>query len=129
MTTNNLWGHEQSESLRHDADYELEVLLLEINELIVGRMEELGWRKVDLANRLGVSRPFVTKLLDGNANLTLKTLVKVTNALGIKLKVDSLPWHVADFLASRDEYLPIDWASALTSQEEIEDDGPLAVAA
>ena len=128
MTTKNHWGDEQSEILRHDADYELEVLLLEINELIVGRMEELGWRKVDLANRLGVSRPFVTKLLDGNGNLTLKTLVKITNVLGLKLRVNTLPRHLVDFLSSREEFLPVD-RTAVASQEENGDAGSLAIAA
>jgi transcriptional regulator with XRE-family HTH domain len=104
------------------------MLLLEVNDLIVKRMHELGWRKADLAERMGVSRPFVTKLLDGNANLTLRTLVKITNVLGIKLRVAALPQHVADFLASREEFLPVD-RTAVTSQEEIGDAGPFAIAA
>jgi plasmid maintenance system antidote protein VapI len=42
----------------------------------------------ELASRLGVSRPMVSKLLGGEANVTLETMVKATNCLGSKLHVN-----------------------------------------
>ncbi len=90
------WVTQEMAQTRAEPEYELERLLLEVNELLVERMQTLGLRKTDLANRLGVSRAFVTKLLEGNENITLKTLVKVTNALQSRLSVDILPRHIAE---------------------------------
>jgi len=95
MNATNLWGAQESFELRDNPEYELEALLLDVNERIVQRMNEIGWRKSDLAKALGVSRPFVTKLLDGNANLTMKSLIKVANVLGMKVLLDMMPRELA----------------------------------
>lgn len=54
-------------------------------------MEEKKVSKAELARRLGTSRAYVTKLLGGNANFTLATMVKVAMALDGAVRV-----HVAD---------------------------------
>lgn len=90
MTTK-AWAKSRINQLRHDPEFEAELLLLDINELIVHRMNDLGWRKADLAQRLGVSRAFITRFLGGNTNMTLGTLVKVANALGTRVNVELLP--------------------------------------
>jgi transcriptional regulator with XRE-family HTH domain len=98
------WATRELDKFRHTPEYELDRLLLETNELIVARMDSLGWRKADLAQRLGVSRAFVTKLLGGNENITLATLVKVANVLGVKVQVDLLPRHVAESIQTAEFY-------------------------
>jgi transcriptional regulator with XRE-family HTH domain len=92
------WAARELNELRHDPEFELEMLLLDVNERILARMNDLGWRKVDLANRLGVSRAFVTKLLNGNDNIKLGTLIRIANALGSKVEIEMLPRHVVEFL-------------------------------
>lgn len=79
---------------RHDVDYVLERLLLDINEQIVERMQSRGLRRSELASRMGVSRAFVTQLLRGNPNITLKTLVKFTQALNLALDIRLTPQHL-----------------------------------
>lgn len=54
-------------------------------------MEEKKVSRAELARRLGTSRAYVTKLLDGNANFTLATMVKVAMALEGALHV-----HISD---------------------------------
>ena len=88
---NTTWATEELNSLHGNPDYELERLLLDINEKIVDRMDMLAWRNVDLAQHLDVSRAFVTKLLNGNTNMKLSTLVGVANALGVQVSMDLLP--------------------------------------
>lgn len=79
------------EQRRNDPDYEFEVLLLEVNRQISALMKSEGVRKVDLAGRLGVSRAFITKLLRGETNVTLKTLVRVAIALNAEFKIQFVP--------------------------------------
>lgn len=49
------------------------------------RMEGEGITKADLARRLGTSRAYVTKMLRGDANFTVASMVRVARALGARL--------------------------------------------
>ena len=75
----------------NDPASELYGVLLDVTEGIVKRMIEQGVRRTDLAERLGTSRAYVTKLLDGQENMTLKTLVRVANALEMKVDAKFVP--------------------------------------
>ncbi len=75
----------------HDPHYELYGVLLDVTEGIVKRMIEQNVRRTDLAERLGTSRAYITKLLDGQENMTLKTLVRVANALEMKVDTKFVP--------------------------------------
>jgi ribosome-binding protein aMBF1 (putative translation factor) len=48
-----------------------------------------GLRQIDLAEKLNVSPQQVSKIMQGNENLTLETLDKLERVLGISLLVDS----------------------------------------
>jgi transcriptional regulator with XRE-family HTH domain len=61
--------------------------MLELNEQIHDAMKAKGVSRSELADRLGTSRAFITKLLSGHENVTLKTLVRVANALDCSLEV------------------------------------------
>ena len=74
-----------------DPESELYGVLLDVTEGIVKRMIERNVRRTDLAERLGTSRAYVTKLLDGQENMTLKTLVRVANALEMKVDTKFIP--------------------------------------
>ena len=60
---------------------EQERLILEVTESIANVMNEYGVSRAELAKRLGKSPAFVTKLLRGNNNFTLRTLSDVFFAL------------------------------------------------
>ncbi|MHB8376504.1 MAG: helix-turn-helix domain-containing protein [Dehalococcoidia bacterium] len=80
-----------TEANRHTPEFELEWLLLDLEEQIWAAMQAQGIARSELAERLGTSRAFVTKLLSGHENLTLKTLVRVANALEIKVELRMRP--------------------------------------
>jgi transcriptional regulator with XRE-family HTH domain len=82
------WFEEQLRRDENDPEALLEDLLLDINEQIVVAMEEQGLTRAALAERLGVSRAFVTQLLNGKPNLTLKTLIQIAVALGARVRVE-----------------------------------------
>jgi len=69
-----------------------EELILEVTEALARALEEQGLQKQELAKRLGKTKGYVTQLLSGGKNLTLRTLAAVADALGrsVQLKlVDS----------------------------------------
>ncbi len=70
-----------------DPQFIAEGLLLDINEQLVKLLQEQGVSKSVLAQRLGVSNAYISKLLNGNENLTIKQLVKIATVLGCKIDV------------------------------------------
>ena len=50
-------------------------------------MKELGLSQTDLARRMNVSRPYVTKVLRQDVNFSFRTAAKLANAL----KMDFFP--------------------------------------
>lgn len=54
---------------------------------VILQMKRLGLNQTDLAKRMKVSRPYVTKLLSGDVNITFGTALRLANAL----QMDFLP--------------------------------------
>ena len=54
---------------------------------ILLRMKELGVSQTELARRMKVSRPYVTKVLSRDVNFSFRTAAKLANAL----KMDFFP--------------------------------------
>ncbi len=54
---------------------------------ILLRMKELGVSQSDLAKRMKVSRPYITKVLHQDVNFSFRTAAKLANAL----KMDFFP--------------------------------------
>jgi len=65
-----------------------ECAILELTELICRIMQETGVGRAELARRLGKTKGYVTQLLDGRANMTLRTIADVFTALGRTIRFD-----------------------------------------
>ncbi|HSS77413.1 MAG TPA: helix-turn-helix transcriptional regulator [Thermoanaerobaculia bacterium] len=65
--------------------------IVEFTEDLCRLMKEKNVSRSELAKRIGTSRAYVTKLLGGNANFTLATMVKLAFALDGAVHV-----HIAD---------------------------------
>lgn len=87
--------HEFLEVPEHRKLYEQERLLVDANELLVGIMEKHGISRANLAKRLGKSKAFITQVLRGKRNLTLRTLADLFGAMECRLVMEALPWHEA----------------------------------
>jgi len=48
---------------------------------ILRRMKELGMSRTELARRMNVSRPYITKALSGDVNFTFATAIRFAQAL------------------------------------------------
>lgn len=68
-------------------EYRLQALVLEISDCVTSRLQLQGISQAELARRLGVSRPMITKLLTGDSNFQLRTLLRLAEALEMELKV------------------------------------------
>lgn len=75
--------------------YVIEGLVAEAGEFIARLMEERKVKKAELARRLGKSRAYVTQMLSGSANLTVRTLAEVAYALGVEVKLEAVPLEAA----------------------------------
>ncbi len=52
---------------------------------MLDRMEKLGLTQKMLAERMGCSQQYVSKVLRGRENLSLETLCKIENALNLQI--------------------------------------------
>ena len=95
------WFERKLAASKDTPEYELEWLLLDIEEALHTSMEAQGITRSELADRLGTSRAFITKLLGGQENLTLKTLVRVANALEMKVDARFVPRERAAKVAKK----------------------------
>ncbi|HSF42148.1 MAG TPA: helix-turn-helix transcriptional regulator [Thermoanaerobaculia bacterium] len=68
-------------------DYWREAAIIEFTEGLCRRMEEKKISKAELARRMGTSRAYITRLLGGDANFTLGTMVKLALAVDGSLEV------------------------------------------
>ncbi len=68
-------------------EFELEWAWLHITEALLAEMEAQGVNRTELARRVGKSKPWVTKVLSLESNPTLKSLVILARALGLRWEV------------------------------------------
>ena len=66
-----------------------ERLVVEITELMCKAMKESGVKRGQLAERLNKSKGRITQILNGETNLTLRTVADVFTALGKTLMVST----------------------------------------
>lgn len=69
------------ESVDHQRAFAEEALILDVTENIWALMDERNVTKAELADRLGRSKAFVTQVLNGSRNMTLRTLADIAFAL------------------------------------------------
>ena len=71
--------------------YQQERAIQEVTELICALMDERGINRTELAKRLGRSKGYITQLLDGQANMTLRTISDVFTAIGLSIHFQDGP--------------------------------------
>lgn len=77
------WLDESEENRRL---YAQEDLILQVTEAIWERMSELNVSKKDLAEKLGRSKSYITQVLSGSRNMTLRTLADIAFTLDMEPK-------------------------------------------
>ena len=64
-----------------------ERLILEVTEGIWTILDEKQISKADLAGRLNKSKAYISQLLNGNRNMTLRTLADIVHVLGANIDI------------------------------------------
>ena len=91
------WLKEEREKRGRDYRYYLYRLINEVTDKIENLMELQGLSRKQLAERLGVSKSTISRILDGNRNMTLETLTKVAYALGCRAQIELKPLIADEF--------------------------------
>lgn len=79
------------EAARNSFDYRLEKVLFNVAEQACKLVEGQGISRSELAQRLAVTPAYITKLLNGNPNLTIKSLLRLSDVLGQTLEIRFTP--------------------------------------
>jgi len=81
----------QQDVLMQDPEFRrlfaIESLAGSASNIIAELMEQQGVNKAELAKRLKKSRSWITQLLSGKANMTIRTLAEVAHALGGEVEI------------------------------------------
>ncbi len=83
------------EDPKHMRLYQQERAIYQVTELLESLMKELGVSRAELAKRLGKSRGWITQLLDGDSNKTIRTVADAFAALGHEFCSFSRPIEIA----------------------------------
>jgi antitoxin component HigA of HigAB toxin-antitoxin module len=84
--------HEQFlETPENQRLYQQEKLLVEVTELLAKVMDKKEMNRSDLARAIGKSKAFVTQVLRGNHNMTLRTVADLFWAMRHDVVVEALP--------------------------------------
>lgn len=111
-------------------EYWVEGAKIEFTEKTVRRMQELNVTRTELADRLGKKQPHITKLLSGNNNFTIETMVQIAEALECHFRCHLEPaeceTHWVDLLRTEPEAID----SELEAPEEpVYEDADITIAA
>lgn len=82
------WFTEKLDRFTDDPVFLIEEAILDFTEKLVAKMQEQKVSRSELAKRLDVSKSFITKLLNGNPNMTIKTMVTIAAMLDCRLNLD-----------------------------------------
>lgn len=70
-----------------NATYETERLILHVGEQIYQAMEDQNVSRADLSRALGVTKGYVSRVLNQTPNVTLRTLVSIATVLGYRVSL------------------------------------------
>lgn len=79
-----------NEARRRDEHWE-EWAISDFTEELSRRIDELGISRTVLAERLGASQPYVTKVLRGDANFTIRSMTKLARAVDRIVRIHLAP--------------------------------------
>lgn len=90
------------EEVLRSPEYWFEHAQNELYAQVVEYMERKGLNQSELALELGVSRAYISQILKGNFNYTLKTLIEISLAIGLVPRITYAP--VDKILAADKKY-------------------------
>ncbi|QGT77730.1 helix-turn-helix domain-containing protein [Guyparkeria halophila] len=113
-----------------DAENDLELITIDVQLDVALEVEQImenqGVSRKELAERIGHSPAYVTKVLSGDANMTISTMVKLANALDRRPRIEFInkkarrSWHDAlPPTGSRKTAVKSEWATHNKSRQPL----------
>lgn len=90
------WAEREKEKVRNEPEYLAEGYFADITEQILAYMEKHNITRAELARRMDVSKPWITKVFRDDSNVTLLTLAKISKALTIDWMLKLIPMRDAN---------------------------------
>ncbi len=81
------WFEKMLDSVEDSFGFRLETIILDLTEQVCKRMKNKNITRTQLAEKLQVSPAAVSKVLNGNPNFTIKTLLQLADALNLNLDI------------------------------------------
>ena len=88
MKNTEKWFGDLLESYKDDFEFRLETLVFELTEQISKKLKEEKISRKQFAEKLNVTPAAVSKILNGNPNFTLSTLLAMADALKMELSIE-----------------------------------------
>lgn len=88
MKNTEKWFGELLDSYKDDFEFRLEALVFELTEQINKKLKEEKISRKQFAEKLNVTPAAVSKILNGNPNFTLSTLLAMADALKMELSIE-----------------------------------------
>ena len=85
------WFEKELEKAKDTLEFKLNTLELEITEGIIKEMEKKSITRTELAERLGVSKAYISKFLNYGSNVTIKKLIEIAHALDCDVDIPLKP--------------------------------------
>lgn len=79
------------ENARDDDSYQAQWAILDFTEELTRRMDQLDISRAALAAKIGASAPYITKVLRGEGNPTIRSLAKLAKAVESVLRLHLAP--------------------------------------
>ena len=94
MTKFNDFVEEQKKDEKFRKEYDALEPEFAIIQAMLDARKASGLTQKDLAEKTGIAQGDISKLEDGSANPSLKTLQRLANGMEMKLKIDFIPIKV-----------------------------------
>lgn len=82
------WFEKMLDSVKESIEFQLETIILHLTEQVCKKMKDEHITRTQLAEKLEVSSAAVSKILNGNPNFTIRTLLLLADALNLKLEIN-----------------------------------------
>ena len=81
--------HEQlRKDKKFELAYEVEAAKLKMADKLAELREKIGLTQAELAKKMHVSQQLISRIESGSDNLTIETLIKFFDTLGVRLRID-----------------------------------------
>lgn len=85
------WVPRATKDLRVDLDVVEETAIAMAQATIESTAKMVGLSRSGLASEMGRPRSFITRIMGGNHNITVRTLARALGACGFQLKFERMP--------------------------------------